>query len=97
MSGGGDVVIRAPNHLGDLVMALPALEAAHADVLVLRALAPLVRMAAEGRPVARRVLSFDRGRRGFLEAVRTLRQGAIGGEFFFPPRSDRPCFSPRAG
>lgn len=37
------LVIRAPNHLGDLVMALPALTAApEADVLVARGLVPLL-------------------------------------------------------
>jgi hypothetical protein len=38
-------IVRAPNHLGDVVMALPALAAAGSDVLVLRWLAPLLRMA----------------------------------------------------
>ena len=41
------LLIRAPNHLGDLVMALPALAARpDADVLVAAPLAPLVRMTA---------------------------------------------------
>lgn len=68
MSAG--LIVRAPNHLGDLVMALPALEAAApADVLVSRPLAPLLELAGFGS----RVLAFDRGRRGFWAAVRMLR------------------------
>lgn len=68
MSGG--LIVRAPNHLGDLLMALPALEAAGAaDVLVVRPLAPLLELAGFGS----RLLAFDRGRRGFWRAVRALR------------------------
>lgn len=64
-------LIRAPNHLGDLVMALPALASApDADVLVVRALAPLVELALPGR----RVIPFDRGRAGLVRVVRALRK-----------------------
>ena len=53
------VVVRAPNHLGDFVMALPALYAANADcVLVPRWLAPLSNMA--GLPT----LAFDKTEKG---------------------------------
>jgi ADP-heptose:LPS heptosyltransferase len=63
------VVVRAPNHLGDFVMALPALYAANADcVLVPRWLAPLSNMA--GLPT----LAFDKTVRGFGSAVLQLRR-----------------------
>src|SRR5690606_28186615 len=39
-------IVRAPNHLGDVVLALPALvEAEPDDVLVVRGLAPILRLA----------------------------------------------------
>ncbi len=54
-------LIRAPNHLGDFVLALPALEAApRADVLVARHLEPLARLALPGRVI----LPLSRGGRG---------------------------------
>jgi heptosyltransferase II len=63
------VVVRAPNHLGDFVMALPAMYAAHADcVLVPRWLTPLSNMA--GLPT----LAFDKTTRGFASAVLQLRR-----------------------
>lgn len=65
-------IIRAPNHLGDLVMALPALLAARADVQVVSGLAPLLVLS--GLPG--RTLAFERGRRGFLDAAAQLRRGA---------------------
>lgn len=73
-------VIRAPNHLGDLVMALPALLAApDADVQVARWLVPILEMvpgfAADSETTGRRILAMDRGRSGFLRAARTLRAG----------------------
>ncbi|HEX6938548.1 MAG TPA: glycosyltransferase family 9 protein [Longimicrobiales bacterium] len=47
------VIIRAPNHLGDLVMALPALAAVpEADVLVARGLAPLLELVPGFGPAA---------------------------------------------
>jgi heptosyltransferase II len=62
-------IIRAPNHLGDLVMALPALEAAEpSDVLVAAPIAPLLAMARfDGR-----VIPLTRGTAGFIDGVRTL-------------------------
>ena len=66
------MVVRAPNHLGDLVMALPALEAAGpADILVAAAIAPLLAMAR----VDGRVIPLVRGTRGVSRAVRALRHG----------------------
>jgi heptosyltransferase-2 len=64
-------VVRAPNHLGDLVMALPALEAAgSADVLVAHQLIPLIRMLSlDGQ-----ILPLERSRRGFVRAARALRK-----------------------
>jgi heptosyltransferase II len=66
----GRRVIRAPNHLGDVVAALPAIVADGSDVLVVRALAPLLEMAG----VRGEVLPFDRGLRGFLRAAADLRR-----------------------
>ena len=64
-------MIRAPNHLGDLVMALPALVPEGSDVMVVRQLAPVLAMAGLGG----RVLRLDRGSRGFGRAVLRLRRG----------------------
>ncbi|MEP6573933.1 MAG: glycosyltransferase family 9 protein [Gemmatimonadota bacterium] len=80
-SGGGRLVIRAPNHLGDLVMAIPALQAESADVLVLRWLAPLLAMA--DLPGA--VIPFDRGFSGFLRAARTVRSERYCRGVLLPP------------
>jgi heptosyltransferase-2 len=63
-------IVRAPNHLGDVVAALPALVADGSDVLVLRWLAPVVEMAGG----AGDVVPFDRGFAGFAHAVRELRR-----------------------
>ncbi|HET9949507.1 MAG TPA: glycosyltransferase family 9 protein [Longimicrobiales bacterium] len=63
-------MVRAPNHLGDVVAALPALAADGSDVLVVRALAPLLRMAR----LAGEVVPFERGPAGFVRAVRELRR-----------------------
>jgi heptosyltransferase-2 len=65
-------IVRAPNHLGDVVLALPALVADGSDVLVLEWLAPLVRLAG----VPGRILGFERGAAGWLAAVRELRRRA---------------------
>lgn len=64
-------IVRAPNHLGDVVLALPAILADGADVLVVRGLAPILRMAMP----AERVIPFDRGLRGWSRAVAVLRRG----------------------
>jgi heptosyltransferase-2 len=62
--------VRAPNHLGDVVAALPAIVEDGSDVLVLRWLAPIVRMAG----VAGEVIAFERGFGGFARAIRELRR-----------------------
>lgn len=65
------VIVRAPNHLGDLIMALPALGAvAGADIVVARGLMPLLPMA----PGLGRAEPFDRGRAGTVREVRRLRK-----------------------
>jgi heptosyltransferase-2 len=63
-------IVRAPNHLGDVVIALPALADDPSDVVVVRGLAPLVAMAAPDR----RVLPFDRGLGGWWAVTRELRR-----------------------
>jgi len=65
----GRRIVRAPNHLGDAVAALPALLADGSDVLVVRWLAPLLEMAG-----VRVVIPFDRGPAGFLRAASELRR-----------------------
>lgn len=62
-------IARAPNHLGDVVAALPALAAFGSDVMVVRGLAPILQMAR----LPGEVLPLDRGIRGFGRAVRELR------------------------
>ena len=74
---GRDLVVRAPNHLGDVVMALPALAMLPgADLLVARWLAPLLEMAREADPSPGHgeVIPFDRGAGGILAAARELRR-----------------------
>jgi heptosyltransferase-2 len=69
-------VIRAPNYLGDLVMALPALAAVGPlDVQVRRGLEPILGMARAGGMPVRRVLPQEGGAPGFLRAAQTLRRG----------------------
>jgi ADP-heptose:LPS heptosyltransferase len=64
-------VIRAPNHLGDVIMALPAIAADGADVVVRRWLAPVLGMAGlDGR-----IFALDPGFPGWARMVRTLRAG----------------------
>jgi len=63
-------VVRAPNHLGDVVLALPALAAETCDVWVVRGLAPVLAMALG----TERVRAFDRGPRGALRAAAGLRR-----------------------
>lgn len=75
-------IIRAPNHLGDFVMALPALAAAPAaDVVVARWLAPL----AEQLRRTGAVIPLDRGRGGILRAVSALRRRRYGSGVLLPP------------
>ena len=66
---GSATVVRAPNHLGDVVMALPALRASHADVVVASALAPLLGMS----DLPGGVLALPSGTRGFMQVARKLR------------------------
>ncbi|HTO74011.1 MAG TPA: glycosyltransferase family 9 protein [Gemmatimonadales bacterium] len=67
----GSLIVRAPNHLGDLVMALPALEASGAEVIaVRRPLVPLLELA--GLPGS--ILPLDRGATALIEAARTIRR-----------------------
>lgn len=68
------LVVRAPNHLGDVVLALPAILRAGGDVLVVAHLAPLVAMARPGG----RVLPLRRGFLGFWAAARMLRGARYG-------------------
>jgi heptosyltransferase-2 len=64
-------VVRAPNHLGDLVMSLPALEAAGpVDVLVAAPIAPLLTMAR----LQGRVIPFHRGAASFVATATELRR-----------------------
>jgi len=63
-------VVRAPNHLGDVVLALPALAAETCDVWVVRGLAPVLAMALGPE----RVRAFDRGAQGWLRATAELRR-----------------------
>ncbi len=64
-------IIRAPNHLGDVILALPVLVRDGADVMVVRPLAPVLEMAG----VPGRVISLYRGAGGFWRAVQDLRRG----------------------
>ncbi len=66
------MIVRAPNHLGDVVVALPVLAHSGCDVLVTGWLAPLVAMAA----LPGTIIPLDRsGMSGWLSAVGTLRRG----------------------
>jgi lipopolysaccharide heptosyltransferase II len=88
------MIVRAPNHLGDLVMALPALRAAAtgsggsgrasqggADILVVRGLIPVLEMAG----LTAEILPLDKTRGGFLRAVRTLRTRSYERGILLPP------------
>jgi heptosyltransferase-2 len=75
-------VVRAPNHLGDLVMALPALEAAEpSDVLVAAPIAPLLTMAR----LNGKVLPLTRGTAGFISAAKQLRDRHYGRAVLLTP------------
>lgn len=74
-------VVRAPNHLGDVVLALPALVADGADVLVVRALAPILAMGIGPE----RVIPFDRGFLGWKRAVTGLRSAAYDSAVLMTP------------
>jgi heptosyltransferase II len=63
-------IIRAPNHLGDFLMALPALAAAPAATLLLaRWLTPLAGLLPRTGPL----IPLDRGRRGMIAAALAVR------------------------
>jgi heptosyltransferase-2 len=79
--GSAGVIVRAPNHLGDVVMAVGALTArdarratgdagAASDIMVVRWLVPILEMAG----VDGNILPLDRGTRGFWGAVGALRR-----------------------
>ena len=74
-------IVRAPNHLGDIVLALPALRAANADVLVVASLAPLLQLA--GLPG--RILPLERGASGAIAAARALRAARYERGVLLPP------------
>jgi heptosyltransferase-2 len=63
-------IVRAPNHLGDVVLALPAILEDGSDLMVVRPLVPVLEMAG----VSGRVLPLDRGPAGFARAVAELRR-----------------------
>lgn len=69
------LLIRAPNHLGDLVMAMPALEsAAGADLLIPRGLASIVELSPRLAAAGGQVIPMERGRRAFVRMVRDVRR-----------------------
>jgi heptosyltransferase-2 len=71
VNAGSALLIRSPNHLGDLVMALPALALdPAAELLVPRALAPLAALLDRTGDV----IAFERGRGGFIATARALRR-----------------------
>ena len=74
-------IVRAPNHLGDLVLSLPALRAANADVLVLGSLAPLLALAGLGG----RIVPLTRGLAGTMAAARALRAARYKRGVLLPP------------
>jgi heptosyltransferase-2 len=71
------VIVRAPNHLGDVVLALPALRAADADVLVRDSLAPLLQLAGLGG----RIIPMS----GTIAAARALRAARYEKGVLLPP------------
>ena len=79
-AAGDSTLIRAPNHLGDLVMSLPALAARpDADVLVSRPLAPLLAMT----PRTGAVISMDRDE--VLRTASAIRQRRYRRAIALPP------------
>jgi ADP-heptose:LPS heptosyltransferase len=64
-------IIRTPNHLGDVIMALPAIEALQpADVMLPGWIVPVIELAG----IPGEAVAFERGTAGMLPAARTLRQ-----------------------
>lgn len=75
-------VIRAPNHLGDLVMALPALALGAPDVVVVRRwLLPLL----EITRLRATLIPLDRGWNGGLAVAHALRQRGLERGILLPP------------
>ena len=70
-------IVRAPNHLGDVVLALPALRAANADVLVRESVAGLLHLAG----LTGRIIPF----RGISDATRALRAARYERGVLLPP------------
>lgn len=78
----GTLVIRAPNHLGDLVLALPALREAAADAIVVRRpLLPLLEMAG----LTSTLIPLDRGARPLLATAAALRSEGFGRGILLTP------------
>jgi heptosyltransferase-2 len=76
------ILIRAPNHLGDFVLALPALAAApDTAILVARRLAPLAALALPGRTV----IPLEAGLTGYLAGVARLRHARFAGAILLTP------------
>lgn len=71
---GEGLVIRAPNHLGDVVMALGALRDRGGDVVVVSSLVPLLEMAG----LKERIIPFRRGAAGWFEVLQELRRRRYG-------------------
>jgi len=68
---GGPLVVRAPNHLGDVVMALGALRDRGGDIVVVSSLVPLLEMAG----LQGRIIPFRRGASGWFQVMEQLRTG----------------------
>jgi heptosyltransferase-2 len=76
------ILIRAPNHLGDFVLALPALAAApDSAILVARRLVPLARLALPGRTV----IPLEAGVAGYLGGIATVRRGSFARAILLAP------------
>jgi heptosyltransferase-2 len=75
-------VMRVPNHLGDLIMALPAIESlGPCDLLVPVGLAPLLEMTFPKESV----IAFQRGVAGFRGATAALRERSYARGVLLPP------------
>jgi heptosyltransferase II len=82
LPGGLPEVVRAPNHLGDFVLALPALAAVPAaDVVLPRWISPLAALLSRTGTI----IPLDRGAHGFRTAVHWLRARRYGTGALLPP------------
>lgn len=70
-AAGNGLVVRAPNHLGDVVMALGVLDELRADVMVVASMVPLLEMAG----IPGRILPLRRDGAGWFDAMESLRRG----------------------